>query len=305
MFYTRRKLLAIVLLGLAALCVFHGNDEEDDAFLRGLTNQEEIDGFLGRANGNVTQYREDHKPVIHTFFQPIKGPDPMLAVWKEEWEKAGWKTKVLTLDDAMKHPFFETMQKVVTDVFDKDTYNQLCFYRYLAMAVEGGGWMSDYDTFPTNFPMEEGTVLPNEGKFTSFQAHVPALISASADEWFRVAALMIEKLPKSQVEFKSDMYILKELGDEGTNDLDFKQPSYNVHFKIEYKEKGVIDCKSMAIGRAIHVSHYGEALSMEKSTYPVEKMKGVPDKERRPKFAKLFLEDWRKQCGGSNAAVSR
>jgi len=305
MISTLRKFTAIALLGLAVVCFFHGPRDEGDLYLRGLTNQEEIDSLLGEAGGNVTQYWAKHKPVMHTFFEDFKGSDPMLDAWKYEWEKAGWRTKVLTLDDAKEHPYFETMEEAVVKDFKTDEYNQLCFYRYLAMAVDGGGWMSDYDTFPTNFPMEEAIVLPNDEKFTSFQAHVPALISASADEWFRVASLMTEKLPHSQIDFKSDMLILKELGDEGTHDLRFETPSHNVHAYLEYEHKGVVDCKSMAIGRAIHVSHFGEAKSKKMSTYPTEAMEGVPDNEKRPKLARLFLDEWREQCGGSNVATHR
>ncbi len=302
------KKLALVLLAFTFVCFFHGiaREEEDELlFPRGLTNQEDIDNLLIGAGGNVTQYKENQKPVIHTFFEPFRSTenDPMIDTWKEEWEKSGWKTKVLTLDDAKKHPNFEAMEKVVTEVFPTDIYNQLCFYRYLAMAMNGGGWMSDYDTFPTNFPMEEGNTMPNEGQFTSFQAHVPALISASADEWSRIASLMIERLPNADADFKSDMYVLKEIGEDEANGIIFLRPCYNVHFMIPYKEKGIIDCDQMKVGRAVHISHYSEALLKETDTYPVEAMENIPNENRRSSLASMFLDAWREQCGGSNAVA--
>lgn len=146
---------------------------------------------------------------------------PMIALWKDEWENAGFEARVLTLADAQRHPYFETMKRAVEEIFLTDENNQYCFYRHLAMAVVGGGWMSDNDTFPTNFHMEEGIILPSNGKFTSFQAHVPALISASADAWKRVTKLMVEEIPKSSQDLKSDMMILYDLRMQGNHDIDF------------------------------------------------------------------------------------
>lgn len=256
--------------------------------------------MLQDASGNVTIYNELQKPLIHTFFTPLDGRDPMIDTWKEEWEKAGWRTKILTMDDAMRHPDFKSMRDAVIQVFEHDIYNQFCFYRYLAMALVGGGWMSDYDAFPTNFPINEASELPNHGQFTSFQAHVPSLISADADEWTRIASLMVEQLPNSEAKLKSDMYVLKEVGENKKNQIKFEIPCRNVRPKIAYKEKDVVDCKEMSIGRAIHISHLSVAQLKETGTYPEERMAGTPHDEARAKLSSMFMDDWREQCGGSD-----
>jgi len=300
----RRKLITSVACALVVAC-FLDNPKEEDAFLRGLTTEEDINFMLEQASGNASmttaEYNDKHKPVMHTFFDPIGDTDfndPMIDAWRDEWTKAGFQTQVLTLDDAKKHPYFETMKEAVEKVFKTDTYNQLCFYRYLAMAANGGGWMSDYDTFPTNFPMNEGNALPNDGKFTSFQAHVPSLISATADEWAKVASLMVDTIPRSEQWLKSDMYILYDLKLEGNHEIEFKLPSYNVHAFIGYKALGVVDCHMLAVGRATHISHYAEAKLKEHKMYP-EKAKEFPPKERRAQVSRIFMDDWRAQCGGS------
>ncbi|CAE7267339.1 gly-3, partial [Symbiodinium sp. KB8] len=68
-------------------------------------------------------------------------------------------------------------------------YDYHCYMRYLAMAEAGGGWMSDYDVIPTWFPPD--TDLPNDGRFTSYQNHVPALLSGRQDEWYRMADTLL------------------------------------------------------------------------------------------------------------------
>ena len=45
---------------------------------------------------------------------------------------------------------------------------------------------------PTFFPTEEGKDLPNGGNFTSFEQHVPSLLSGSQKEWERVSKLLLE-----------------------------------------------------------------------------------------------------------------
>jgi len=269
--------------------------------IRGLTTQQaDLDLLTLAASDIITPSYKETTPVIHTFFNSIgntKGhkKDPMVETWEHGWQEAGFRTKVLTLQDAMKHPYFETMKIEVEKVFPKDEYNRLCFYRYLAMAIEGG-IMSDYDTFPTNYPLDEALELPNGGAFTSYQAHVPSLISASAKEWERVAILMTKHLPKTR---KSDMYTLKELGNEGGHDLIFLLPSYNVHTFLPYKSKGVINCKEAANFRAVHVSHFATGEFVRSGFSSSEEVEGLDKDAKRAKFAEIFLRDWKEQCGGN------
>ena len=273
-----------------------------------------LDGIISEREGR--NLRENGKdtledlPIIHTFYESLSSQQgdkqadpPMLKVWKDEWAAAGFKTNILNLSDARKHPYFKTMEPVVEELFPDDIYNRFCFYRYLAMAWNGGGWMSDIDTYPTNFPIDEGLNLPNEGKFTSFQGFVPSLISASGDEWERVAKLMIEDIPTSKQSFKSDMMILYDLMTQDSHDIDFKWAGFEFVSKPHdiLTNKGDIDCKRSGKGRAIHMSHFSMAKIFGAGLYPVKTgHKNVIYENDRAAGAKALMDKWRESCRGSN-----
>ncbi len=90
----------------------------------------------------------------------------LLNAWESLWRESGWETRILTMDDAKKHKDFNRM-KAIMERFKDGEYNRRCFYRWLAMAEIGGGWMSDYDTFPLDFNAEVGSEFINgDGEFT-------------------------------------------------------------------------------------------------------------------------------------------
>jgi len=255
----------------------------------------------------VSIANEDGLPIIHTFYEKlIIGEDDLLEAWKEEWTKAGFEARVLTLEDAKRHPYFKEMEKAVKPMF-QNGYDAMCFYRWLAMGVSGGGWMSDYDTFPTNFPMNEAIDLPNGGGFTSFESHVPCLLSGSQEEWNRVSKLLVEMLPRVPYQLKSDMHSFAQLKDEGKYKIDFRIARENIRegfpykSKLEYLHPRKVDCKIMSKGRAIHMSHRYTRESFNKKLFPLIQIKSYEQAVRkRGKSARIFLNDWRDQCGGSN-----
>lgn len=76
-----------------------------------------------------------------------EGHEQLLRAWEDAWRAVGWETRILTEMDARKHPEFDAMHDKLASLGVTD-YNQRCFWRWLAMAVEsdedgGGGWMSD------------------------------------------------------------------------------------------------------------------------------------------------------------------
>jgi len=248
------------------------------------------------------------RPVMHTFFHSVSSmpaEERVLELWKEEWGNAGFDTVVLTLDDAKKHPDFKAVETLMRPLHGKAGYNSLCFYRWFAMAASGGGWMSDHDTLPTNFPIDEGLNLPNGGNFITFQSHVPALMSGTADEWDRVSKLIMDAIPRisdlpgEESKTISDMHALYVLNREGNGSITFVPLGKQVIEGYLYDTPGKVNCDKMSVGRAIHMSHALTHKAVTAGLYPIEVTEEDPvGKETRAEGAKIFMNDWRNQCKG-------
>ena len=229
----------------------------------------------------------DKRPIMYTFFEKINsnkrgtGMDDnadveLINAWRKRWNDAGWDAIVLSLDHAKRHPRYDEFKNKLKDIPMKGTggsglnriYNELCFYRWLAISAVGGGWMSDYDTFPigygtgTNMPQHPD--LPNDGSFSIFSiakgskgAGIPCLMSGDDREWERMAFLVAENGLKHQhVDNWTDMLSLQDLRHSSQylyiwsdETLDGKDVLVQRDFEKE-------DCKMFKGRRAVHLSHY-------------------------------------------------
>lgn len=244
-------------------------------------------------NGDPEQVK---RPIMHTFYEKAHegadvGEDELLQIWKSEWKRAGFETKILTMKDTRSHKYFTAMEKIIKPILG-ERYNGLCFYRWLAMAtVAEGGWMSDYDVMPTNFPIQDGFILPNGGKLSTQDGFVPALVSGSQDEWLRVTKLLVDAIPRTDEKYgyPTDMRALRELLEEGNHDIAFQ---YDMRGKFEYTDRRKVDCEVMRSGRAIHLSH--SAMGTAKAMGLLRA--GHHSINDRAKCVSDFMEDWRDQC---------
>jgi hypothetical protein len=170
----------------------------------------------------------DHN--IYTYFDDIYvtrlfgflGQDEldMLEMWKKSWSAYGWNTVILDQSIAKKHPKFKEYQKIFSTfptVNSKKT-ELACYYRWIAMEVVGGGFMSDIDVMNYGFFYPSGNWEKN---FTTHQSFIPSLVSASKAEYQRVIDLMAS-FDISKNEHKeggkphiSDMIIFDTLAREG------------------------------------------------------------------------------------------
>jgi len=174
-----------------------------------------------KANNHERQRRnlQEERPVIYTFFEPAyesslsqKSLLLQLETWRTSWMNAGWKAVILTLKDAEQHYLYSHFKKAFDEArFPVSKYDQMCFYRWLAMAKVGGGWMSDYDTMPLYSNPAESLTLPNNGKFTSYQGHIPSLMVGNALEWKRMSNLMYQFYLSNDRYFYSDMLALMDI----------------------------------------------------------------------------------------------
>ena len=254
----------------------------------------------------------ESRPIIYTFFEPKKrlrssqqkeAHYALLEAWKDLWTQAGWEPRILTLDDARKHPDYEKFSEAIITKGNlyQGSYDYMCFMRWLAMAAHGqGGWMSDNDVFPTGIDVEQGLTIPHDGKFTGWDRHVPCLLSGSSEEWNKVTSLLmthaIEKVKHSK--WYSDMDCLRDLHIEDP-DL-YIQRWKKVFSGFPYtKGKNVIDCRGViSESYVVHLSHSDTASAIGHGlvTYSGKGDIGKNVEKVRPNLAREFDENWKLQC---------
>lgn len=244
----------------------------------------------------------DSRPSIYTFFELIPGGccamdeaghRHLLSSWMQEWFDAGWKPKVLSLVDAQRHPEFERVKQMLSGK-GVTQYNHYCFFRWLAMdMVMGGGWFSDYDTFPLNIKVKDGFELPNGGKFTSNEQHVPSLQSASAKEWTRLTRAMIHGIATFEGDEKlTDMNVLKQLIRKRNLDGHFKRML--VFNGFPYTSPNIVDCGRLKNKIAVHLSHAASKIALEEGLLP-NVAKGEHAQSRAVQARELRTQ-WLIQC---------
>jgi len=186
------------------------------------------DSILGKDHTKIDYYNAInaslegcYPPVMYAFFEMAyddKASQEKVNVdveeWKKAWKSAGWRPVILSLQDAKRHPKFNEFKEALDGSADKDIeYEKMCFYRWLAVAISGGGFMADIDTYPLHIDPNNyrNHNLPNNGKFTSHCWKAPCLVSGSEAEWNRVIPLMINSLKKHNDEQWSDMFAMQEV----------------------------------------------------------------------------------------------
>lgn len=206
----------------------------------------------------------DPRPVMNTFYQQSSNSHDLdaLAVWKFAWSKAGWNPRVLNLGHAQTHPDYEWAVQNIDNVIPlddpKDEYNKSWLLRHFAMSAMGGGWMSDYNTLPTDMEgaMYGGSNFPNNGVFTSYthESFAPAIAVGTANEWDRISKALIEEGVKAKD-------TLVDKGSFFTDKMAFeKLKEQNLMSSIDgfvygNPELPIVEETCSTLGKALHFSH--------------------------------------------------
>jgi hypothetical protein len=186
----------------------HGNEDlargKSVVILEGTSNRP-VEGLTVKDPEVFTWYVERARNVKEK-------DNVMIENWKNSWRSYGYDPKVLNIEDAIKHPEFQTFNQSLTETLNLSIPQQrrswTCYLRYLAMASQNnGGMMVDLDTTPTQVSTRED--LPE--KFTLFcdveamseprsenwllelerQYGVPCAVVGTSAEWSRVAKLLL------------------------------------------------------------------------------------------------------------------
>ena len=91
---------------------------------------------------------------IHCFYHPLGNQDHLvIELWRQSWQDHGWDPVILGIDEAQKHPRFEQFKSAVLKLptINGRDYETMCYLRWLAMAMQGPGWFTDYDVMNYGF----------------------------------------------------------------------------------------------------------------------------------------------------------
>jgi len=155
------------------------------------------------------------KPKIYTFQEFLPSPDqvhPELLLWQLSWKQAGWDAKVITFDDALRHPNFDTFERALSEIMPFGRRpEKMGYYRYLAMAVTGGGFLADVDVLPIwqlslsqreTVNQDDFVVRCGSAKLAS------CLMSGSGEEWNRISIELLSSIQRHyQAVYHSDVKI--------------------------------------------------------------------------------------------------
>jgi len=148
----------------------------------------------------------------------------MISHWKRSWAKRGWNPKVLTQADARRHPMFQPITERLKQLptVNSSAYELACYHRWLAVAVMGGGFMSDYDVVNFGFEPREP-----QSDLTIYESHfsrdevTPSCVSGTAYGFMSAVTAFAACDPKHVTSdyngkpHTSDMIVLQKLRDTG------------------------------------------------------------------------------------------
>lgn len=166
--------------------------------------------------------------TVFTFYNRVPQLKPageLIELWRESWSRNGWNPVVLGLNDAQKHPLYadyvEGIKSKAKSINPGD-YDLMCWVRWLALDVMGGGLMTDYDVINRNLKqndLEPAPVIVYAGvenkpeQFNGLRVYeiskVPCCVSATQEGATQLVQ-SIHAMPQNEGAHYSDMYWFTE-----------------------------------------------------------------------------------------------
>jgi len=190
-------------------------------------------------------------PTIYTYIDECisKCDESLLNTWSDHWQGYGWNTKVLKIEDAEKHPYFEQFNKSLEDANIKLPQKH-SFLRRLAMAtVNEGGFFSENPWEIISRGNDGQFIIPNDGELTRYDSDF-SLMSGSYEEWNRVSSLLMSNMDTSA--FKT----LRNIRYKNSSFVHFQHRSYRVKSDISGKEFDMSICEESEKHPVVRFSMY-------------------------------------------------
>ena len=134
---------------------------------------------------------------ICTYYQDINfnKQNELIDLWKISWSNHGYEPIVLNLEDAKRHPYFDTLNSEMRRIFKEITgraisdYGMSCWFRWLAYATQPNEkfYVSDYDAINVNFSITE----PND-KLHLMDNDCPFLASGAPTQFENLCKAFVE-----------------------------------------------------------------------------------------------------------------
>lgn len=252
------------------------------------------------------------KPVIFTFYEDIDSfeltgmrsddDEQLIQEWARAWQEMGWEPRVLDFSIARKHPEFQIFDQYIKEL-PFHSFDRIGFYKYLAAGMAGGGWLSDFDTFPLLRSRWSGkgnpTFLPNKGNLTVYELTsdgampVPSLMSGTAEEWFRLAKNQVANAREHNAATKwNDMKAIQDMQKKSKGTLvkveDAVVPGDALLKKMNVESD---DCEGLRNKLAIHFSHFSLDQTGRWKT-------GAEGAKHRADLSRKWTKNYFKACGG-------
>lgn len=239
----------------ATNCEFTKNGKENLTIEFENSNNQSSTVSISVTTEVVTQPPRADPCTIYTYFETIPNQTfklqeaavDTLKLWEKVWSIQGWHPVILTVQDAKRHQNYSYFRDRFSSfpTINAKEYELACFMRHVAMATVGGGFLSDYDVLPLYIPR---CVKPlSSGKYTVIDRHIPSLVSASGQEYTRIAGLMAEfkwkdhpnLFNQSGRQHVSDMLVMKKLTE------DKMAMSYSLVLDAKYIVLGDLSCNEL------------------------------------------------------------